>query len=83
MTPPDSQARIEKWFVRRGVPHFIHNYSATEDVFTRALPVLIFWFLLSSINGADVDGSWRQMIFASLAGLGLLLLSGIGCQMVA
>ncbi|MAT61004.1 MAG: hypothetical protein CMH41_05105 [Micrococcales bacterium] len=78
MTPPDSQARIENWFVRRGVPHFIHNYSATEDVFTRALPVLIFWFLLSSINGADVDGSWRQMIFASLAGLGLLLLSGIG-----
>ena len=31
---------VERWFIRRGLPHFIHNYNAAEDVFTRALPIL-------------------------------------------
>lgn len=31
----------ERWFVRRGIPHFIQDYSATGDIFTRAAPVLV------------------------------------------
>ena len=31
---------MERWFTARGTPHLIEDYSATEDVFTRALPVL-------------------------------------------
>jgi hypothetical protein len=51
-----SKPTTEKWFVRRGVPHFISNYSATEDVFRRVLPVLVVWLLLSSISGIDRTG---------------------------
>jgi hypothetical protein len=71
----DGKPPVEKWFIRRGVPHFIARYSATEDVFTRALPVLIVWFLLSSSAGIDPDWTWRQQILVAAAGLVLLLLS--------
>jgi hypothetical protein len=38
-------ARVERWFIRQGIPHFIHGYSAGEDVLTRAVPVLSLVFL--------------------------------------
>ncbi|MEM7341158.1 MAG: hypothetical protein AAF467_21060 [Actinomycetota bacterium] len=30
----------ERWFVSRGLPHLIHQYSATEDILTRMAPFL-------------------------------------------
>lgn len=27
-----SRAAIERWFLRRGVPHLIHDYHASTDV---------------------------------------------------
>ena len=38
----DTLAATEKWFRRRGIPHFIEDYSARRDVLTKALPFLIF-----------------------------------------
>ena len=32
--------RCERWFVHRGLPHLIHDYSASSDVLTRAAPFL-------------------------------------------
>ena len=40
MTTPDQLAEVERWFVRRGVPHFIDHYTAVTDIWTRALPPL-------------------------------------------
>ena len=37
----DTLAATEKWFRRRGIPHFIEDYSARRDVLTKALPFLI------------------------------------------
>ncbi len=34
--------RCERWFVHRGLPHLIHDYSASSDVLTRAAPFLAF-----------------------------------------
>lgn len=34
--------RCERWFVRQGLPHLIHDYSASTDVLTRAAPFLAF-----------------------------------------
>ncbi|MCW2605178.1 MAG: hypothetical protein JWN61_3313, partial [Pseudonocardiales bacterium] len=48
MTAPATVARrerTERWFVHRGLPHFIVGYSASGDVFTRALPVLVLILL--------------------------------------
>ena len=35
----------ETWFVRRGLPYFIEDYKATDNVFTKALPILIVYFI--------------------------------------
>ena len=43
MTGP--RERTERWFVRRGLPHFIADYSASTDIFTRATPVLLLILL--------------------------------------
>lgn len=64
---------IERWFVRRGVPHFIANYSATDDVWTRALPALIILFLLSAVSGIDLNWDGWQIAAGSVGGLLILL----------
>ncbi len=63
----------ERWFIRRGVPHFIESYSATEDVLTRAAPFLVVVFLISAASAADLDWPWWGITLAVVAGLGLLL----------
>jgi hypothetical protein len=51
MTRADANTRaIERWFVRRGLPHFIEDYSATRDVWTRTLPALTLLFLVEVVN---------------------------------
>lgn len=45
-------AATERWFVGRGLPHFIADYSASRDVLTRAVPVLTFVFLLEVVGNA-------------------------------
>ena len=43
----DSQRReVERWFIGRGVPHFIEGYRATTSVWTRAFPALLLWWLI-------------------------------------
>ncbi len=53
---PDRSAEAvpatERWFVRRGLPHFIEGYSASSDVFTRAVPALTLVFLLEVLGNA-------------------------------
>jgi hypothetical protein len=41
------------WFIRRGVPHFIEDYSATRDVFTRALPALSLVFVFEMFGALN------------------------------
>lgn len=64
---------VERWFVRRGVPHVIHDYRASTDVFTRALPflALVFAVELFATFGDRFDG-WAQFgVFC--AGVGIAL----------
>jgi hypothetical protein len=65
---------VERWFVRRGVPHFIDDYSATTDVWTRALPLLVMAYVGLALIGLDVDWSWAQNL-AALAGIVAILLA--------
>ncbi|MCA9851203.1 MAG: hypothetical protein KC461_11245 [Dehalococcoidia bacterium] len=63
----------ERWFVRRGIPHFIHAYSATEDVFTRAAPFLVVVLLGETflVFGDRFSGFGQAAAFA--AGLAVIL----------
>jgi len=60
----------ERWFVRRGLPHFIDHYNAREDIFTRAAPFLSVAFVagLFSIQ-FDADIRWWQNVLSIGAGL--------------
>lgn len=48
---PEAVTATEQWFVRRGLPHFIDDYSATRDVLTRAVPLLLL-ILVAELVGA-------------------------------
>ncbi len=36
----------EEWFIRRGLPHFIADYEAASDIWTRAMPALTLLVLV-------------------------------------
>ena len=41
----DQRTAIEDWFLHRGVPHLIIDYSPTRDILTRAAPLLFVVFV--------------------------------------
>ncbi len=53
MAEPD-RAAIERWFIRRGVPHFIDGYNAGTDVLTRSIPALVAAYLLGGFTALDI-----------------------------
>ena len=70
--------QVERWFIKRGVPHFIHGYSASEDVLTRALPGLVVAFLFSAVAAIDLEWPWWGITLAIIGGLSLLVAAWAG-----
>jgi hypothetical protein len=69
----DQLQAIERWFMARGTPHLMEDYSATSDVFTRMIPVLTALALLEVLGALDADFTWWQNVLAGLGGLALLV----------
>jgi hypothetical protein len=63
----------ERWFIDRGVPHFISRYSASRDVFTRTLPILTAIFLLELLGALNFTWAAWVNVLAAAGGFGLLL----------
>jgi len=76
MTEPTKiiqRGRCERWFVRRGLPHLIDDYSATEDVLTRTAPFLtIVVFAELFLAFGDRWNGWSQLV-AFIAGVGAMV----------
>jgi hypothetical protein len=69
----DPTAEIERWFLRRGLPHFIEGYSAQRDVFTRTLPALTLVFLVEVVNAPkDSFAIWLDVL-AVFGGFAILV----------
>jgi hypothetical protein len=73
--PPESTAirDTERWMIKRGIPHFIEDYSATRDIFTRAAPLLTFLFLMGMFSAINFESWWANTLavfgaFALLVG---------------
>jgi len=62
---------IERWFLARGIPHFIADYNASTRVWTRAIPFLAAAYLLAAIP-ATAD-SWRDAGIESATSLACLV----------
>ncbi len=71
-TVPDLTS-YERRFRRAGLPLFIEEYSASEDVFTRAAPLLALVFVGEMLGAIDLDWSIWANLGAAVGGLALLL----------
>jgi len=66
----DGLRATERWFIRRGLPMFVEDYSAGRDVWTRALPVLVVLLVVSVFGTVFVarDGwSFAAALVATVA----------------
>ena len=63
----------EQRFRRAGLPLFIAGYSAREDVWTRALPVLAPVLLVQVLGAVDLQWSLLANVGALAGGLAILL----------
>ncbi len=63
---------IETWFVRRGVPHFIVGYSARDDIWSRALPIVLIAYLVGGLNALDLERSFEWNVGAAAVVLAIL-----------
>jgi hypothetical protein len=71
----DDLAAYERRFRRAGLPLFIEDYSAGEDVFTRAAPLLTLVFLGEMLGAIQLDWSLPANLAAALGGLAVLLVA--------
>ena len=68
----DQLEATEKWFVDRGIPHFIEDYSASQDIFTRAAGLLTFIFLIEVLSALNFDRWWANLL-AVIGAFGLVI----------
>lgn len=68
----DDRRHTEQWFISRGLPHYIEDYSATKDIFTRALPLLTLVFLFEVLTALNLDWPWWGNVLAVAGALGVL-----------
>jgi hypothetical protein len=63
----------ERWFLKRGLPHFIADYSPTRDVLTRAVPLFTLIFLFEVANAPKRDFPIWLEVVAVAVGFAILL----------
>jgi hypothetical protein len=69
----DDIVAFERRFRRAGLPLFIEDYSATEDIFSRALPFLTLVFLVTVLGAVNLDWSLGANVLAFVGGVAILL----------
>lgn len=71
----DERAEHERAFHRAGLPSFIAQRTAREDIWTRAVPILAIAFGLEVLGAVDLDVAlWVNVLFVA-TGVATLLLS--------
>lgn len=74
---PELLRATERWFLRRGLPHLIEGYRASQDVFTRSVGLLLFVGLVEVLNAPRLEWEWWKNTLA-LTGGGVLLVAAYG-----
>jgi hypothetical protein len=66
-------ADYERRFRRAGLPLFIEDWSAHEDVWTRAAPLLTLVLLIELLGATQLDWSLLANVGAAVGGLVILV----------
>jgi hypothetical protein len=74
---PGDRAEVERWFIRRGLPHFIDGYSAGTDIWTRSLPVLGIAYVAGGLNALELDDWSVARNVVAMGVVALVLIAGI------
>jgi hypothetical protein len=77
-TKEGNQAKLREYerdFRRAGLPMFVEDFSAAEDVWNRAAPLLGLVFFGEIFGAIDSDWPWWQNVLAVLGALAFLLLA--------
>ena len=82
MDADESRIReLENGFRRDGLPNLIVDLSASEDIFTRAIPFLTLVFVVEIVNALDVDAGWTNLLL--VLGGAVVLFGAFGLLNVA
>ncbi|HET9173503.1 MAG TPA: hypothetical protein VFN97_28990 [Actinospica sp.] len=65
--------RAESWFVKRGLPYFIEDRKATDDVFSPALPLLLGYFVINLMVVLALRLTLWQRVGGAALGIALLV----------
>lgn len=68
----DELRGTERWFIRRGLPMFVEDYSAGRDVWTRALPALVVLFVLMLLAVTVRSDDKVGVVLAALVVIGFV-----------
>jgi hypothetical protein len=80
---PDTRPAVERWFIRRGLPHFIDDYSAREDIFTRMVPLVVVLFAVEVVLAVFGDRfTGVQQALAMLGAVAILVGSWVLVNLV-
>ena len=71
----DDLEAYERRFRKAGLPLFIEGYTAAEDVFNRAIPLLGLVFVAELLGAIDLDWPVAANVAAALGGLAVLLVA--------
>ncbi|MBD0324340.1 MAG: hypothetical protein ICV72_13285, partial [Aldersonia sp.] len=57
----------ERWFVGRGLPHFVERSDTVWAIWSRAVPLLVLAYLLLGLNALDLSNwSWQRNVLAAM-----------------
>ena len=79
-TDERSVDEIEQWFIGRGLPHFVERHYSAAQIWARALPLLIFAYVLLGLNALDLK-HWSAA--ENLAAAGFVVAAAIIAWIVA
>jgi hypothetical protein len=79
---PHLQA-IEKWFVARGVPHFVERRPSAWDIWGRAIPLLIIAYLLLGLNALNLaEWTWTGNLAVGVFVIAAMALTWVGANVL-
>ena len=67
--PGQQLDEIERWFVARGLPHFVERHETAAQIWARALPLLVVAYVVLGLNALKITGR-RWSLGENLAAAG-------------
>ena len=69
----------ERWFVGRGLPHFVERRDSVWTIWSRAIPLLVVAYVLLGLNALDIhEWSWQGNVLAALFVVAVLVVTWMG-----